>query len=282
MLTFDGSPDTYPDRKKLMLRFRAGMLEAVATRASHDSHSLAEIGQQLGWLASAVRFSSHPATLSYFRPEIQGLVFMEQHSNGDRNFLCELKVCVDEGDDDDDFRTDSGEDDGIPVDCEDLHGDERVDDAYLESSVSLADAGQCWHKIFNSPVVVTGYPILRRPESGRETGLEMPLDMMMALADASVPVSYQGRTFVKGHSTALVPTRHVDGLTIWHFVHNDPGIRISINDPRLHCYDLFDASILDGKRHILGWCEKAISLTGMQIALTRSKNGQSHAHSDKA
>lgn len=176
---------------------------------------------------------------------------------------------MDEGDDDDDIRTDFGKEDEI--DYDDRDEDERVGDAYLESSLSWADAGQCWHKIFNNPVVVTGYSIFRRPESARDTGLKIPLDMMMALADASVPITYQGRTIVEGHSTALVPTRQMDGLTVRHFVQNEPGDRISINDPRLQCYEPFDASVLVGKRHILGWCEKAISLTGMEIVLTQSK-----------
>jgi hypothetical protein len=78
-------------------------------------------------------------------------------------------------------------------------------------------------------VIARGFPILKRPEEG--TGLEIPLDMIAALADARYINSFQSKIYMKGFSTMLVPTKKSGDTLVWHLLYNDrPESRISYLD----------------------------------------------------
>jgi hypothetical protein len=68
----------------------------------------------------------------------------------------------------------------------------------------------CWHRLFRNPVIAKGFPIPSRTENN--TGLEMPLNMMADLIEASRATTFDGQLVIKGFCTMLVPTRYVDNM----------------------------------------------------------------------
>lgn len=124
--------------------------------------------------------------------------------------------------------------------------------------------GQCWHKLFNNPVIVADYPILPRSCLKPSKGLEIPFDILIALAETPVLTSFGQSTLMKGYSTMLVPVLELCNVIVWHFVFNDAGDRLSFLDSRLSDLDSVDPIKVDSHqtRHIVGWCSEARSMTG--------------------
>ncbi|KAI1394973.1 hypothetical protein F4819DRAFT_222679 [Hypoxylon fuscum] len=131
--------------------------------------------------------------------------------------------------------------------------------------------GRCWHNLFANPVIVQGFPILRRAEEG--TGLEVPLDMLVALTRTQYIDTFMSKVFVKGFSTMLVPTKQSDNLVIWHLLYNKhPNERISYLDCHIEHADIH-ITRLEQCRHILGWCSGAVSIIGtLQAPYSISKS----------
>ena len=125
--------------------------------------------------------------------------------------------------------------------------------------------GQCWEHLFRNPVVVTGYPIPRRPQSS--TGLEISSSLMMALCQARTVTIFDGKPFIKGFCTMLAPTKHEEHVVTWHVLTNEDGDHISYADPRAQnlsrdgsdSIGIFDVEV---SRHIIGWCASAKSYAG--------------------
>ena len=122
--------------------------------------------------------------------------------------------------------------------------------------------GQCWQSLFHNPSIVLGYPIACRPTLESGLGLEIPLDILIALADASSITSFNDKALIKGYSTMLIPVRQVDNMIIWHLLYNEDGSRISYIDCRVADLTHIDPLNLETCRHILGWCSRARSFVG--------------------
>ena len=120
--------------------------------------------------------------------------------------------------------------------------------------------GQCWHAIFRNPVIVEGYPIPRRKRYG--SGLETHLNVMAGLTSCPRINKYKGHHYLKGYSTALVPTEKIDNMVLWHLYYSDDGSRLPYPNPAgLHCADL-RMQDLTAARHVVGWCSNAKFMTG--------------------
>ncbi|OTA69144.1 hypothetical protein K449DRAFT_428563 [Hypoxylon sp. EC38] len=134
--------------------------------------------------------------------------------------------------------------------------------------------GQCWQNLFRNPVIARGYPILRRDKA--ETGLEMPLNMLTALARARYIDTFNSKVFIKGFSTMLVPTKQSDGLLTWHLLYNKhPEERISYLDCHLGHVDI-TVTAIEKYRHILGWCSDAVSIIGTVVFSLGNKEQPVH------
>lgn len=188
------------------------------------SDFIAEVGEQLSWLGAALRFSPRSAGVVRCTPYIKAT----EPTGPGADFS--IQFALDNGNEDTPFAT----------------------------------TGQCWHALFGNPVVVEGYPILRRPMRG--TGLEIPLNMMSSLAKAPRVHNFLGRLSLKGFSTLLVPVERVDDTVLWHLYYREDGSRIpyfecggEINECRLTLSQLMTT------RHILGWCSEARYQAGMCI-----------------
>ena len=117
-----------------------------------------------------------------------------------------------------------------------------------------------------NPVLVQGYPIIRRPKG--VNGLELSLDVMAALLQAPRLTWFGGTPFIKGFSALVALTEVTQGFMLWHLVFNkDKKQRISYNDSRIphslasEADGIYDLT-LENSRHILGWCSHVKSLTG--------------------
>jgi hypothetical protein len=68
-----------------------------------------------------------------------------------------------------------------------------------------ATTGQYWHSMFRNPIIVKGYPIPNKPAP--YIGLEILLDMMAGLVQAGGVSDYNGKPFLQGFSSMLIPTK---------------------------------------------------------------------------
>ncbi|KAL6796850.1 hypothetical protein J3E68DRAFT_426395 [Trichoderma sp. SZMC 28012] len=190
--------------------------------------SIAEIGEQIGWLATTFRSQLQDSEIFFCYPEITNFQANDSEESQsmenefEQSFLCRINVAT-----------------------------------YQIRANLPGFNGQCWQQMFNNPVVVTGYPITPRKDLNTGVGLELPFDMMTTLADARYLTTFEDRTLVKGFSTVLIPTAIHGSIILWHLLVNESGTRISYQDPRIEQAILIEPGNFNGARHILGWCMNA-------------------------
>ncbi|OXV11393.1 hypothetical protein Egran_00845 [Elaphomyces granulatus] len=68
--------------------------------------------------------------------------------------------------------------------------------------------------------------------------------------------TFNGKLFIKGFSTMLVPTKHGGGLLMWHLLYNEKGSRMSYLDNTVANVGNANAFDLESNRHIVGWCSE--------------------------
>ena len=192
---------------------------------------VAEIGAQLAWMGSALRSSTHSVGLVYCVPFIHELEIGSGICKGSTTAACFI-----------DFRMEKPE--------------------YDEMNTPR---GKCWKDLFCNPVIVKGFPTKVKPV--KDTGVEMPLDMMAQLAGARRIHEFSGNVFVKSFNTILLLTKRVADAVIWHLVFNESGEHISYTDHRVQGIagpepPTRELHSLQSTRHILGWCSKVVNLAG--------------------
>ncbi|KAH7243150.1 hypothetical protein B0J15DRAFT_94008 [Fusarium solani] len=184
--------------------------------------SIATVAEQIIWLGASLRQSCSESGLATCRPQI---------------------------------RISGSTAAGAPPNC---HIEFSVEE-HNTSSQESGD-GQCWHGIFQNPVVVGGYPIPRRTQYG--SGLEIPLNVMAGLTGCPRINQYMGHHFLKGFSTALVPTEKMKDAVLWHLYYSEDDSRLPY--PDMEPMDQVNISLgeLTQARHIVGWCSKAQFFAG--------------------
>ncbi|GAP91233.1 putative Pfs domain protein [Rosellinia necatrix] len=187
--------------------------------------SVAEIGEQLGWLGAALRSSSRENGLVYCTPMMLNINTSDttpqiQNETSLLQLVYEISFIIDE----------------------------------IETPPQRPN-GQCWHNLFKNPVVVKGYPILRRPNSN--TGLEANLNVLACLTRTQRLDYFKDRVFLKGFSSMLIPTMRNRDTLCWHLVYNNDGSRISYLDHNEAVEVLNIPPSLENLRHILGWCSES-------------------------
>ena len=206
------------------------MVEAFGT-----GYSIAEVGEELAWFGAALRSSPYELGVAYCKPFIEGMYvdkpsFQMSGTPSKPDILCKVNFIV------------------------------RKGEEQLQPS-----NGQCWFNLFKNAIVVEGYPIPRRSEC--LTGLEIPLDVMVALVQAQRATTFGGKLFIKGFCTMLIPTKHVGNMVIWHILFNEDGRHISYVDPRVrnisgaHLGSISNID-LETARHVVGWCSNVKNYAG--------------------
>jgi hypothetical protein len=138
---------------------------------------------------------------------------------------------------------------------QDLEFDER----------GLKQNGSCWHSLFRNPVLVKGFPILARKHN--EKGLEIPLNMMAGLGEATRATNFDSSLVIKGFSTMFVTTGRTDNSLLWHFLYEKNQSRISYLCARERCskqvlINSGNALFLESTRNFLGWASSVETRTG--------------------
>lgn len=215
-------------------------------RACGTAHFIAELGEQLAWLGSALRSSHFDKGVAYCRPRLR-LTTNPESPGISRALKCDLTVSYD------------------------------ISFLVEQKDTVLSGQGICWYDLFRNPVVVEGFPIPRRPKLG--TGLQIPLHIMAGLIRARQATDFDGKLFIKGFSSLLFPTSLVGNTMTWHLIFNDDGGHISYLDPRVkysqdkEARQLSLVHLTSACIHVLGWCSKANSYAG--IITPSETSGQS-------
>lgn len=119
--------------------------------------------------------------------------------------------------------------------------------------------GTCWHRLFGTVAVVRGFPILRRGES--QLGLEIPLDITAALLGTKYVSHFNDIAYMRGCSAVLSASMGLGDLALWHLnIGQDKG-DFSLLDCGMPLHR-FEKSATSYKRHIVGWSQQAKQLIG--------------------
>jgi hypothetical protein len=109
------------------------------------------------------------------------------------------------------------------------------------------------HKLFRNPVVVKGYPIPRRIDWN--TGLEIPLNILVGLARSTCVDGFNNKTYIKGFSTLLVASKQSNETIYWHLIFNEDGSQVYFSDDLLPPQQETQFSdVMRSPRHIVGQC----------------------------
>ena len=128
------------------------------------------------------------------------------------------------------------------------------------------DSGLCWTSMFINPILVTGFPTLRRPDS--TPGMEMSLSTIAGLALANEVVKIGEKIIIKSFDMLLVAVLTTASVAVWHcFVSENSKERISYFDSRLDSLRIDTSAthslrLLESVRHVVGWCPSATDFCG--------------------
>ena len=190
--------------------------------ASGQPDTVVEIGEQVSWISCALRSSDVEGTVACF-PGVEDAIEIARTETS-VSLMVEITASI------------------------------------QSIEPGLFDHGYCWRSLFCRPLLVQGFPIARRPT--QMPGLEMPLNVMAGLNSSPRIHKYGGNYYLKGYSTALVPTEKIGNMVLWHFYYSDDGSRLPYPNPTsLRCVDL-SMQDLTAARHVVGWCSNANFKTG--------------------
>ncbi|KAK6502518.1 hypothetical protein TWF506_003099 [Arthrobotrys conoides] len=223
-----------PDDSRVIMSLQETLELVVEAFGTKDS--VAEIGQQLAWLKTALSSSSQTVGVVACIPSISNVRVPNPQ---ELRFVTSALGPQDLAN-------------AVPNPPGALY---RLNFTIEEEEENLIPSnGQCWHNMFKNPVVVRGYPIPRRPNLN--TGLEIPLNVMAGLARTQYIQTFHEKLFIKGFSTLLVPTKMDGGVLIWHLIYNQQGNRISYLENAVPHAEGLSVSEIETSRHVLGWCPK--------------------------
>ncbi|KAK0972900.1 hypothetical protein LTS01_014794 [Friedmanniomyces endolithicus] len=194
-------------------------IQAKTLRASIESDPvvIVEVVEVLAWLGAACRASPDAEHPMYCSPAI------EQGDMAARFRITFNTRNIGSGSGSSERRPAEwrASNDGVPV---------LIPATTLPESASLS---HCWMGLVRNPVVVEGYPVLRRPNG--EKGLEIDLGLMAELAKASRVVTFDDLLILNGLCSMLVAVAEAAGSVIWHYIFGSVGRPVSLNEAREHC-----------------------------------------------
>jgi hypothetical protein len=194
--------------------------------------SLVEVGQQFGWLGAALRSSQFEKGLAAYSPFIKSTRLTNIDPGFPKSTVQPLVKLV----------------------CQmGFHTEGPTKD-------KMNTIGNCWHDMFRNPVMVSGYPILRK--SIPEVGIEMPLNMMTALVGSQRAIEFDGKIFLKGFSTMLMAIKLTQDILIWHYHYNEEAEKISYLDHKHQDVEAINLLQLETARHVVGWCSDSKHYAG--------------------
>ena len=144
----------------------------------------------------------------------------------------------------------------------------KLSDIAMSHHNATAPSNSCWHEMFSAVTIAHGYPIPIRSESDKS--IELSVEVLTALVEASTFRHYEGRLLLKGFNS-MFGVSHLGedtGTVQWHFiVSSDPKVRILYNDglqfPICGSAPPLQDLISEKFRYFVGWCRKARVMAGM-------------------
>lgn len=137
----------------------------------------------------------------------------------------------------------------------------------------------CWHSLFSNSVIARGFPT---PDRGEEIGIEVPFQVMIALACVLYPMEYHGGTILRGIKLTLVPTAHCSGSVQWHCVSSEQDSYLPQADEVMkqipEWFKTHDFELLKTARTFLGSCGVAeihLGTSGVDYKSIRKSDAES-------
>jgi hypothetical protein len=215
--------DVFPSGLRVELRERAGRDYKI--RAFGGPYMVSEFAEQIAWLAATLRLSTFQDKVVAVSPYIVAVDYSQRTTSPNQDMEI-VRV-----------------------------GGRLLFNAHAIDRESVSMQGFCWARLFTNPILVVGYPILRK--SIPDTGLETTLGIIASLIEAHQVVRLDDKIVMKGFSSLLVATA-VDGpFIMWHaLTSSNPDGRISYFDPQIKEStfgkgDLPLLRSLDSSRHVI-------------------------------
>ncbi|KAL2821195.1 hypothetical protein BJX63DRAFT_427868 [Aspergillus granulosus] len=180
------------------------------------AESIAEIGEQFAWVAAAFHPPLDDTRVNVVRAFVSEMWSSLSHEQTGKTTFCNIKF-----------------------------------DIHVVQHTPTRLNGQCWQRLFRSPVLVNGYPIPRRPNPG--IGLEISLDTMAGLLGTDRISIFNNKMYIKTFAMMLFPTQHFGDIIVWHLLWSDRD-RVSYLEGKNIIKQELSISDLEQCRHIIGWC----------------------------
>ncbi|KAI4955907.1 hypothetical protein J4E91_000116 [Alternaria rosae] len=208
-------------------------------------YMISEFAEQISWLATVLRVSPLQGTVAVLSPRMTISPVETSYKQSPK----EMSVTAE-----------------LDFDVQDIQW------------TSTSAQGTCWTRLFANPILVSGYPILRK--STPATGLETSLSIMASIVQAHQIVRIENKIVMKGFNSLVVASAVDGGSILWHaFTSSKPEDRISYFDCRIEesISNKEESPLLRSLgdfRHIIGWCSEVTELCGHpQAELSISTSG---------
>lgn len=212
-----------PDGTKL-IAYQHGKYFMLRVTGSIDA--ISQVGDQIAWMASGLRSPPTPDSLAVCKPSIFSCGTHKEHNSASVWYSFHI-------------------------------------DFYFEQhpKVDVSIQGGCWHSLFGEAMIVGGYPISPRPQSG--TGLEISLQIMAYLVGTKYLNRYDGAWILKGFSSMLICIKKIDDIVLWHLCHAQRTDQyLSLNEHGQVQVQQTTLRVFEKTRHIVGWSSNVASFAG--------------------
>lgn len=196
---------------------------------------LSDVGELLAWIGAACRESSEEDSHSYCKAA-PSYINASSATQEDPWLYCEIAYT---------FR---------PVE-----------------SLGLSE-NECWHLLFRNVSIADEFFVPKRLNG--ESGLEIPLALMVLLGDTPWADTFNNKFMLKGFSSSFVPKRILEGSILWHFQRDTDGAFLPYASGSGSCLKKnivtsVDVAWLYQQRHFVGWTGNAeVHLGWPKITLT--------------
>jgi hypothetical protein len=123
----------------------------------------------------------------------------------------------------------------------------------------------CWHGLFVNTVIAHEFPI---PSRSCEIGIELPFELMTALAHIRYPADVDKGIILKGFSTLLFPTSSISkqkNTVQWHYIQSPTDDRVPLSEAKKHSWNQSsDLESLKKARCMLGYYRRAVINLGTE------------------
>jgi hypothetical protein len=133
---------------------------------------------------------------------------------------------------------------------------------------SYVNESSCWEELFEGKVIAQSFPILARSEE--QKGLEMSVEHMAALGNATFMNVFYGLPVLKGFWTMFAATKVAENWVQWHFLSSQGEGRLSYKEAmKLGVKEEHDSNylltIVKKPRHFVGWASSVIKSAGRKV-----------------